>query len=68
MKFLLVENIPRSAADLIEEYGHEAVRFDAVCNAGDDDDTVFVAAQRVCATMFSFFGIFRIVYDEKAGF
>ena len=51
MKFLLGENFPRPAADLIEECGHEAVRFDAVCNSGDDDDTVFVAAQRVCATI-----------------
>jgi len=41
MKFLLDENFPRSAADLIEGCGHEVVRFDAVCNFGDDDDTVF---------------------------
>ena len=35
MKFLLDENILRSAADLIYECGHEAVRFDSVCNSGD---------------------------------
>ena len=40
MKFLLDENFPRSAADLIDECGHEAVRFDDVCNSGDDDDAV----------------------------
>lgn len=37
MKFLLDENFPLSAADLIDECGHEAVRFDAVCSFGDDD-------------------------------
>ena len=30
MKFLLDENFPRSAADLIDARGHEAVRFDSV--------------------------------------
>ena len=39
------------AADLIEECGHEAVRFDVVCNSGDNDDTVFAAAQRIGATI-----------------
>ena len=51
MKFLLDENFPRSAADLIEECGHEAVRFDDVCNSGDDDNTVFATAQRLGATI-----------------
>ena len=47
MKFLLDENFPRSAADLIEESGHEAVRFDAVCNSGDDDDVEELLGNRV---------------------
>ena len=38
MKFLLDENFPRSAADLILECGHSVVPFDEACNFGDDDD------------------------------
>ena len=44
MKFLIDENFPRSSVDLIESCGHEAVPFDSACEFGDDDETVFAAA------------------------
>lgn len=71
MKFLLDENFPRSAADLIEECGHEAVRFDDVCNFGDDDNTVFATAQRLGATILTsdrdFYHTVPLLYPEHAG-
>ena len=71
MKFLLDENFPRSAADLIEESGHEAVRFDAVCNSGDDDDVVFAAAQRIGATILTsdrdFYHTIPLLHPVHAG-
>ena len=71
MKFLLDENFPRSAADLIEECGHEAVRFDAVCNSGDDDDTVFASAQRIGATILTsdrdFYHTIPLLHPVHAG-
>ena len=51
MKFLLDENFPRSAADLIESCGHEAVLFDEACDFGDGDETVFSVAQRLGAAI-----------------
>jgi len=51
MKFLLDENFPRSAADLILECGHSVVPFDEACNFGDDDETVFTIAQRLGASI-----------------
>ena len=51
MRFLLDENFPRSAADVIEECGHTAIPFASVCRFGDDDETVFRTAQRLDATI-----------------
>ena len=51
MKFLLDENFPRSSADFIESCGHEAIRFDAACEYGADDEVVFAAAQRLGAAI-----------------
>lgn len=71
MKFLLDENFPRSSADLIEECGHEAVRFDDVCSFGDDDDTVFATAQRLGATILTsdrdFYHTVPLLHPEHAG-
>ena len=71
MKFLLDENFPRSAADLIDECGHEAVRFDDVCNSGDDDDAVFAAAQRIDATVLTsdrdFYHTIPLLHPVHAG-
>ena len=71
MKFLLDENFPRSAADLIEECGHEAIRFDDVCNFGDDDNTVFATAQRLGATILTsdrdFYHTVPLLYPHHAG-
>ena len=71
MKFLLDENFPRSAADLIEECGHEAVHFDDACNFGDDDNTVFATAQRLCATILTsdrdFYHTVPLLYPDHAG-
>ena len=51
MKFLLDENFPRSAAEVIAECGHTAIPFEEVCSFGDDDESVFAAAQRLGATI-----------------
>jgi len=45
MKFLLDENFPRSAEDVIVASGHDAIRIDQFCDFGDDDETVFNVAQ-----------------------
>lgn len=71
MKFLLDENFPKSAADVIEECGHDAVRFDDVCNYGDDDNTVFATAQRLGATILTsdrdFYHTVPLLYPDHAG-
>ena len=41
MKILLDENFPKSAVDVIEAAGHEAVQFSDVCEFGMDDEAVF---------------------------
>ena len=51
MKFLLDENFPCSCAEVIVSCGHEAVPFAEVCKFGDDDETVFAAAQRLGAVL-----------------
>ncbi len=51
MKFLLDENFPCSAAEVIVSCGHEAIPFADVCNFGDDDEAVFSAAQRLGAVL-----------------
>ena len=45
MKFLIDENFPRSASEIIEAAGHEAIQLDQYCDFGDDDETVFDVAQ-----------------------
>lgn len=51
MKFLLDENFPRSAAEVIAECGHTAIPFEEGCSFGDDDESVFASAQRLGATI-----------------
>ena len=58
MKFLLDENFPRSAVEVIAECGHLAIPFEEVCSFGDNDESVFAAAQRLGATILT--GIFTI--------
>ena len=51
MRFLLDENFPCSAAELLVSCGHEAIPFLEVCKYGDDDESVFAAAQRLGAVL-----------------
>lgn len=51
MRFLLDENFPRHVAELIVSCGHDVILFDTACNSGDDDESVFAAAQRLGATL-----------------
>ena len=71
MKFLLDENFPRSAADFIESCGHAAIRFDEACDSGDDDETVFAAAQRLGATILTsdrdFYHTIPLIHPVHAG-
>ena len=71
MKFLLDENFPRSAADFIKSCGHEAVLFDEACDFGDGDETVFVAAQRLGATILTsdrdFYHTMPLLHPQHAG-
>ena len=71
MKFLLDENFPRSSADVIESCGHEAIRFDEACDSGDDDETVFSAAQRLGATILTsdrdFYHTVPLIHPTHAG-
>jgi predicted nuclease of predicted toxin-antitoxin system len=71
MKFLLDENFPRSSATLIESCGHEAVLFNAVCNFGDNDETVFAVAQRLDATILTsdrdFYHTMPLLHPSHAG-
>jgi len=46
MTFLIDENFPRSAADVLTAAGHEALFVDDVCEFGADDEEVFAAAQK----------------------
>ena len=71
MKFLLDENFPRSSADFIESCGHVAIRFAEVCAGGDDDETVFSAAQRLGATILTsdrdFYHTMPLLHPTHAG-
>ena len=71
MKFLLDENFPRSSADFIKSCGHEAIRFDEACDSGDDDETVFSAAQRLGATILAsdrdFYHTMPLLHPTHAG-
>jgi len=71
MKFLLDENFPRSAADMIVECGHSVILFDAVCNFGDDDESVFAVAQRLGATILTsdrdFYHTMPLLHPTHAG-
>ena len=71
MKFLLDGNFPRSSADFIKLCGHEAIRFDETCDSGDDDETVFSAAQRLGATILTsdrdFYHTMPLLHPTHAG-
>ena len=71
MKFLLDENFPRSSADFIESCWHEAIRFDEVCDSGDDDEAVFAAAQQLGATILTsdrdFYHTIPLIHPTHAG-
>ena len=71
MKFLLDENFPRSAFDLIEECEHEAVLFEDVCEFGADDEIVFSEAQRLGATILTsdrdFYHTVPLIHPVHAG-
>jgi len=71
MKFLLDENFPRLSADFIKSCGHEAIRFDEACDSGDDDETVFSAAQRLGATILTsdrdFYHTMPLLHPTHAG-
>jgi len=45
MTFLIDENFPRSAADILTVAGHEVLFVDDVCEFGADDEEIFRAAQ-----------------------
>jgi len=51
MRFLLDENFPVSIAEAIVSAGHESFRFGDVCESGDDDESVFMAGQRLNAVI-----------------
>lgn len=71
MRFLLDENFPRSASELIEEYGHEAIFFDDVCEFGAEDEVVFSEAQRLGATILTsdrdFYHTVPLIHPAHAG-
>ena len=71
MRFILDENFPRSAVDLIEECGHEAILFDDVCEFGADDEVVFSEAQRLGATILTsdrdFYHTVPLIHPIHAG-
>ena len=71
MKFLLDENFPISSADFIRSCGHEAVRFDEVCDYGADDETVFATAQRLGAVILTsdrdFYHTMPLLHPSHAG-
>lgn len=71
MKFLLDENFPCSSANFIESCGHEAVRFDDVCDYGADDETVFATAQRLGAAILTsdrdFYHTIPLLHPVHAG-
>lgn len=45
MNVLLDENFPASAVSIVEAAGHTAISFAELCDFGEDDETVFEAAQ-----------------------
>ena len=45
MKFLIDEDFPRSAAEVLAGFGHDSLFVNDVCEFGADDETVFAAAQ-----------------------
>ena len=51
MRFLLDENFPCSIAAFLRDCGHEAVPFEEACPRGADDESVFLAAQRLGAVL-----------------
>ena len=71
MKFLLDENFPCSCAEVIVSCGHEAVPFAEICKFGDDDETVFAAAQRLGAVLLTsdrdFYHTMPLLHPEHSG-
>ena len=71
MKILLDENFPKSAVDVIEAAGHEAVLFSDVCEFGMDDEKVFGCAQNLGAVVLTsdrdFYHTVPLVHPEHCG-
>ncbi len=71
MKFLLDENFPKSAAEVVEECGHIAIAFEDACDFGADDDTVFATAQRLGAVILTsdrdFYHTVPLLHPHHAG-
>ena len=71
MKILLDENFPKSAVDVIEAAGHEAVQFSDVCEFGMDDEAVFGCAQNLGAVVLTsdrdFYHTVPLVHPEHCG-
>ena len=71
MKFLIDENFPRSATELIAAAGHEPVAVDELCNLGDDDETIFAVAQSQGAVILTsdrdFYHTVPLLHPEHCG-
>ena len=71
MKFLIDENFPRSAVDIISAAGHEPITVDELCDLGDDDETVFTAAQSQGAVILTsdrdFYHTVPLLHPEHCG-
>lgn len=71
MRFLIDENFPRTAADVLAEAGHEALFVDDVCAFGADDESVFAAAQSAGAILLTsdrdFYHTMPLLHPEHFG-
>ena len=71
MTFLLDENFPRSAAEVITAAGHEAILFSDACEFGENDEAVFNGAQRLGAVILTsdrdFYHTVPLVHPEHDG-
>lgn len=71
MKFFLDENFPRSVVDIIVAAGHEVIAFTDLCEFGDDDESVFAAAQSMGAVILTsdrdFYHTMPLLHPDHAG-
>jgi predicted nuclease of predicted toxin-antitoxin system len=71
MRFLLDENVPKAAAGVLEQKGHEVFDFRGTSDEGMEDPSVFAKAQELDAVLLTtdrdFFHTIPHLFETHAG-